>query len=100
MGLESDNHYNILENRKEREMWDNSELYCSALEARAEDSLEDDEVFSEVLGDWADCEVIDSTIRAMYFALQNGNDDSALIFAKSLASTIKEAAILRERKMS
>ena len=96
MGLDSDKHYNILEARAEDAMWDNADLNCSALEARAEESLDDDETFSEVLHDWADSEVVDSTIRAMYFALENNNDASALVFAKSLAATIKEAAIKRE----
>ena len=96
MGLDSDKHYNILEAMAEDAMWDNADLNCSALEARAEESLDDDAAFNEILYEWADVETVDSTIRAMYFALENNNDESALVFAKSLAATIKEAAIKRE----
>ena len=99
MSLESDTYYNKQESKAEGAMWDNAELHCSALEARALDSLEDDETFSEVLHDWADIEVVDSTLRALFFALENRNEASALVFAKSLQCTLNEAAITRERSL-
>ena len=94
-----DAHYTHLEHQAEAKRWNSAEAWNAMLEERALDSLDNDETFAEVLHDWANSEVVDSTIRAMFFALENKNDASALVFAKSLASTISEAAIKRERSL-
>ena len=90
-----DAYYAKLEYQAEQAMWGDMERKQEEINEKIDESIESDEVFPELLTDWADWDVVISTLRGMCLALENRNEKSALVFAKSFLNELRYAAETR-----
>ena len=89
-----DAYYARLERQAEDAMWGDIKRKQAELEDKIDEALAGED-FSEIMTDWSDQDVVISTLRGMCLALENRNEKSALVFAKSFLNELRYAAETR-----